>query len=176
MRLHIIGGCGSGKTTLARQLAAQLVIPHYDLDELNWDNSAQQHNTKADPAKRDARLAEICQHENWVIEGVYHKWCALSFSAADTIIILEPPLWVMQLRVLRRFMQKLITAPRSMRRGELKALWSLLHWNAAYRTRDLPQAKALITSLGRAFTVCKTNADIAVIQADLSSGCSHIRH
>lgn len=31
MKIHIIGGPGSGKTTLARQLSEELRIPHYDL-------------------------------------------------------------------------------------------------------------------------------------------------
>lgn len=34
MKIHIIGGPGSGKTFLAEKLSSQFWIPHYDLDDL----------------------------------------------------------------------------------------------------------------------------------------------
>jgi len=39
-RIHIIGGPGSGKTTLATQLAAKLNAPTYDLDVVAFENGA----------------------------------------------------------------------------------------------------------------------------------------
>lgn len=40
MKIHIIGCSGSGKTYLARALAKRYDIPHVDLDDIQWDNSA----------------------------------------------------------------------------------------------------------------------------------------
>ena len=40
MKIHIIGGSGSGKTYLADKLSKEYGITHYDLDELQWDNKA----------------------------------------------------------------------------------------------------------------------------------------
>ena len=40
MKIHIIGGPGSGKTFLAEKLSKELGIRHYDLDELQWDNKS----------------------------------------------------------------------------------------------------------------------------------------
>ena len=37
-KVHILGGPGSGKTMLARALAAQYALPHYDLDVLGQRN------------------------------------------------------------------------------------------------------------------------------------------
>ena len=36
-RIHIIGGAGSGKTTLARRLGTLLDAPYYDLDEIGYE-------------------------------------------------------------------------------------------------------------------------------------------
>ena len=38
MKIHIVGGPGSGKSFLAEKHSTQYGIPHYDLDELQWDN------------------------------------------------------------------------------------------------------------------------------------------
>jgi adenylate kinase family enzyme len=55
-RIHIIGGSGSGKSTVRAKLAAEFGIPVYDLDDLFWDNPAPAYDTQADPARRDQAL------------------------------------------------------------------------------------------------------------------------
>ena len=39
MKIHIIGCSGTGKTYLARKLSKKYNIQHYDLDDIQWDNS-----------------------------------------------------------------------------------------------------------------------------------------
>ena len=46
MKIHIIGGPGSGKTYLAEKLSKELGIQHYDLDELQWDNKSDSYGIK----------------------------------------------------------------------------------------------------------------------------------
>lgn len=169
MRIHILGGCGCGKTTMAKKLAQDFGLSHYDLDELNWDNTAAQHNTKADPLRRDARLTSISSTDNWVIEGVYYKWCTPSFRAADCIILLETPRWIRQLRVLRRFSRKLLTNPHSLRQSEIKNLWSLLCWNHFYDKNNLAKAKTLIAALGRHPVICHSEAEVRTAMASATT-------
>lgn len=38
MKIHIVGGGGSGKTFLAERLSREYGIQHYDLDDIYWDN------------------------------------------------------------------------------------------------------------------------------------------
>ena len=37
MRIVVVGTSGVGKTTLAKDIAAALAIPHVELDALHWD-------------------------------------------------------------------------------------------------------------------------------------------
>ena len=37
MKIHIIGGPGSGKTWLADRLSAEFNVPAFDLDDIFWD-------------------------------------------------------------------------------------------------------------------------------------------
>lgn len=59
MKIHIIGGSGSGKTYLAKKLSAELNIAHYDLDDIQWDNNAKIYGVKRNPDERHAMLQEI---------------------------------------------------------------------------------------------------------------------
>lgn len=63
MKIHIIGCSGSGKSYLARKLSEKYCIPHFDLDDLQWDNHAEHYGVKMPPEKRSAMLQEIVQKE-----------------------------------------------------------------------------------------------------------------
>ena len=39
-RIHIVGGPGSGKTTIALDLGRRLDVPAYDLDEVGYEGGA----------------------------------------------------------------------------------------------------------------------------------------
>lgn len=160
MRIHIVGGSGSGKTYIAQKLAARLNLPHYDLDELFWDNTAPEHNTRAEPAARDARLTTLVAQDDWILEGVYYKWLLPSFAAADHVIVLTVPLWLRQVRIIRRFAGQVFTAPNSLRPGALSGLITLLRWNAAYDRDDLPAALLTITKAGKEPLCCQSLRDV----------------
>ena len=53
MKIHIIGGSGSGKSYLAKKLAKELYIPYYDLDNIFWDNSKDSYGNKNDEETRN---------------------------------------------------------------------------------------------------------------------------
>lgn len=91
MKIHIIGGPGSGKTFLAEKLSSQFGIPHYDLDDLQWDNDSGGYGSGRNLAERDRLLGKILKNDSWIIEGVYYSWCGQCFEDADRIYILEVP-------------------------------------------------------------------------------------
>jgi adenylate kinase family enzyme len=103
-RIHVIGSSGSGKTTVARELARRLKLPHFELDALfhgpNW--------SQADRETFHARIRDRISEERWVTDGNYVSYGAapLVWTRADTIVWLDLPR--------ARIMSQLI--PRTLRR------------------------------------------------------------
>ena len=143
MRIRIIGGPGSGKSTLARQLSEEYGIPHYDLDNLQWDNAAADYGTKRDPSERDALLADILKQDDWIIEGVYYAWCRQSFADADVIYLLSVPRPTYRRRLIRRFVRRKLGLEPG-KKETLKSLKDLLRWADKYQRENMVEIRALL--------------------------------
>ena len=143
MKIHIIGGPGSGKSFLAERFSKQFGIPHYDLDELQWDNQANDYGTKRAPQERDLLLNRILQEENWVIEGVYYAWCGRCFEEADTIYLLSVPRRTYRYRILRRFFRRKLGLEKG-KKETLSSLSKLLKWADQYQSKNLIEIRKLL--------------------------------
>ena len=86
-RVHIFGGAGSGKTTLAETFSQAYGIPHYELDDVYYlEPSAR---SRRDKSERDARYGRIVSNDAWVIDGIFWQpWVTPSLERADKIIVL----------------------------------------------------------------------------------------
>ena len=106
MKIHIIGCSGMGKTYLAKKLSNKYNIPHYDLDNIYWDNSSEKYGLKTEFEKRDNLLQNILEKDAWIIEGIYYKWLEQSFKDADIIYILDLPKYIYKFRIIKRFIKR----------------------------------------------------------------------
>lgn len=143
MKIYIIGGSGSGKTYLANKLSKEHNIEHYDLDDLQWDNKAEFYGVKRNPDERQAMLQEILNKENWIIEGVYYKWCKQCFADADKIYLLEVPRSTYRYRIIKRFIRRKLGREKG-KKETFKSLKNLLKWADSYNENDMPEIKKLI--------------------------------
>ena len=89
-RVSVVGSSGSGKTTVARQLAEVLGVPHVELDALHW-------GANWSPATNDElseRVRAATAGKAWVVDGNY--WGKIGpqvWTSADTVVWLSPPRW-----------------------------------------------------------------------------------
>ncbi|MDA3872731.1 MAG: DNA topology modulation protein FlaR [Kiritimatiellae bacterium] len=153
MKIHILGGPGSGKSYIARRLGERYGIPFLDLDGIFWDPNTMGFSSKADPEARDVALIEFIAQDSWIVEGAYYRWLAPSFQAADWIFVLTPPLWVRQVRIIRRFILRKIGLERG-KKESFRSLMNLMDWGRNYDGDNLLRATKILKDLGRSPILC----------------------
>lgn len=97
-RVMIIGGPGSGKTTLSRRLAERLELPLFHLDALFWRPG----RIEPDRDEFNAAASALIKGERWVLEGDYKATWAERAERADAVIFMDVNAIVRTSRVLRR--------------------------------------------------------------------------
>ena len=101
MRIHVVGTSGSGKSTIARELARTLQIPHIELDELHWGAS-----WTPKPSFFEDTVASLDRHPHWVVCGNYSKVADEITKRVDTIVWLDFPIWTPLLRITLRSIKR----------------------------------------------------------------------
>lgn len=139
MKIHIIGGSGTGKSYIANKISEKYNIPHTDLDDIFWDNSSDSYGTKAPLDERLKKLNKILdENDNWVIEGVYYEWLKDSFNAADLIFVLDIPPITFNRRIVLRFIKRKLGIQKG-KKETFNSLKNLLKWTNNYSKYELPK-------------------------------------
>ncbi len=104
-RISVVGNSGSGKSRLARELAAALGARHVELDSVihqkDWVDLA--------PEEFRRRVAGLLAEASWVIDGNYSQVRDLVWGSADTVVWLDPPRRTVMTRVIGRTLNRVIT-------------------------------------------------------------------
>jgi adenylate kinase family enzyme len=134
-RIAVKGASGSGKTSLATELARRLGVPHIELDALhhgpNWSEAT------ADEFRARVRAAMDSNPDGWVIDGNYErKLDRLVTDAADTVVWLDLPLPILLVRLWRRTSHRIRTNEESWN-GNRES------WRTAIRGREVPGVQAV---------------------------------
>jgi len=103
-RVSVVGNTGTGKTTLARLLAARLGVPHLELDDVfhlpGWQEL---------PVEEfRARVEEFVRQPAWVVDGNYTAVRDLVWARADTVVWLDLPRRLVMRRLLLRTLGRFV--------------------------------------------------------------------
>jgi adenylate kinase family enzyme len=129
-RVAVIGMTASGKSTLAKELARLLGVPHVELDGIvhgpNWVDLSDE--------EFHARTAEILSGDGWVADGNYPAVRDLTIGQAEAVVWLDYPIIIPLWRVFPRTVQRIIrreelwNGNRETWRGALLGRDSLVVW------------------------------------------------
>ncbi len=84
-RIAILGGPGTGKSTLAKNLGKELNLPIYHLDGINFLENWKEVGKE----KRDKIILEKASQDKWIIEGTYKKTLKFRLERCDIAIFLD---------------------------------------------------------------------------------------
>ncbi|MBD0292104.1 MAG: adenylate kinase [Jiangellaceae bacterium] len=104
-RVSVVGNSGAGKTRIAAELAARLVVPHLELDAVfhqpNWAPLS------AEEFRRAA--ASAIAADSWVIDGNYSAVRDLVWQRSDTVVWLDLSRTIVMRQLLARTLRRMAT-------------------------------------------------------------------
>lgn len=162
MKIHIIGCSGSGKTYLAKALSKKYNVPHFDLDDIQWDNNADGYGVKMPVEKRTELLNDILKNDSWIIEGVYYAWVDDCFRDADKIYVLDISKRVYTYRIIKRVIKRKLGLEKG-KKETLKSVYNLLKWTDTYQNKSMPEIRKILAEYPSKTVWLRNKRDVANI-------------
>lgn len=89
-RILIIGSCGAGKSTFAKQLSEKLNLPLISLDQCYWKSGW----IRSEKEEWRLRVADLVKKKAWVMDGNHQGTFDLRFPVSDVIIVFDFNRWI----------------------------------------------------------------------------------
>jgi adenylate kinase family enzyme len=138
-RIAIIGCGGSGKSHLARVLAARLGIEPVHLDALYYDEDWK-------PLGQEAFAClqrELVAAPRWIIDGNYASTLPIRLEAADAVVFLDLPGWACLWGIFQRRLRHGGGQHQAMGVYD-RITWGFIRYILGYRKNMAPRVRALI--------------------------------
>lgn len=161
-RILITGNAGSGKTSLAKAVAATLNLPYVGLDRVVWNPgwvSTPRHD-------REVRESAIARSQTWVVDGV----SITLLREAETVIFLDIPRYKCFWRVLWRNLPYLFRSRPELpdNRPEIKIIPTLVRIIWRFPKLVKPRILEAKESTGKQFFHIRNNAELKLLSGTLN--------
>ena len=123
-RVSVVGTSGSGKSRVARELAAVMGVPHIELDGIH-------HQPDWEPlSKEEFRriVAAAAAEDGWVTDGNYGSVQPLIWARADTVVWLDLPKRIVMRQVTLRSLRR-VARREELWNGNREGWRNFLSWN-----------------------------------------------
>ena len=130
---------------LAKALSTKYSIPHFDLDDIQWDNNADGYGVKMPIEKRTELLNDILKNDSWIIEGVYYAWVGKCFEDADKIYVLDMPKRVYTYRIIKRTIKRKLGLEKG-KKETIKSVYKLLKWTDTFQNKSMPEIRKILSA------------------------------
>jgi adenylate kinase family enzyme len=131
-RILVIGSGGSGKSTVAKEIASRLRLPLIHLDALYWQPGWR----ATEESEWDRVVRELIAAPRWVMDGNYGRTLDVRLGRCDTVVFLDLPRLVCLWRVLKRRLEFRRTSRPDVAPGCPERLtWEFAKWIWTYPRR-----------------------------------------
>lgn len=100
-------------------------------------------------------IREIDTGGSWIIEGTYRESARILLELADTILFLDPPLYVRKLRIFRRYLRQRLGLERCRYTPNMKMLKVMVRWTRELEVKR-PEFEAMLN--GYAYKLIKAHS------------------
>lgn len=159
-KIYIVGGVGSGKTTLANKLSKKIKTKVYEMDNIAFKD--RESYEREPPKTRDNKLKHILRKKTWILEGAYAgSWTKPIFKKADLIIILNINPKTAQRRIITRFLKRKLNKNREGTiKEKLKDMLTLLKYAKMYPKDYFQEHQKLSKRSKKQFVILNNKKEI----------------
>ena len=130
-RISIVGGPGTGKTTLADKLSLLLNLPAIHLDGINYNANWEEVGKE----KRDSIILEKIKQDEWIIDGNYSSTLPQRFESSDLVIWLDYSSFSIIKGVLSRYISNFNKEKQEIPGCKERISWKFLKFMITFRRK-----------------------------------------
>lgn len=128
-KICIIGGSGTGKTTLSRNLGKELNLPVCHIDGIHHLENWQIRNK----GERDKIILEKISEDKWIMDGTYRDTLLQRLQSADLVIYLDYSSLAQVKGVMSRFIKNHGKEKEEIPGCKEKMDWKFFWWVVSWR-------------------------------------------
>ncbi len=128
-KIYVIGTVGTGKTTLAKRIATEYNLNHYELDNIVW-KAEDSKEIRRDDKEVEELFNGLIMGNDWVLDDVGRPRFNKALDVADVIIYLDIPKRKRNYQILKRWIKQNLRLENSRYKPSVRMLIQMYKWSS----------------------------------------------